>query len=167
MGSPRPRTDRLRIDGQVQRPCDVTYEELSGLDEAAQIRDVRRFGHKRRGGAVTLAALLQLVGPTSEARYLGLHSSADNFHASIPLAPIADRALLIYCLDGRPLAEKAGGPFRFFIPDHAACHVAEIDECANVKYVDHIELTAERGFDNRPEDDVQHQRLHGRPPAST
>ena len=51
-------------------------------------------------------------------------------------------------------------PARFFIPDHAACHTDEVDECANVKFVDHIELTVGKGFDNRPEDDEEHERLH-------
>ena len=86
--------------------------------------------------------------------YLTLHSAADDFHASIPLAAVRDRRCLIYRLDGAPLPAKAGGPVRFLIPDHAACHTAEIDECANVKFVDHIELSVERGHDNRPQDEA-------------
>ena len=42
----------------------------------------------------------------------------------------------------------------------AACD--DIDECANVKFLDHIEFTAERGFDNRPEDEDEHAALHER-----
>ena len=57
---------------------------------------------------------------------------------------------------------KVGGPVRFFIPDHAACHVAEVDECANVKFVDRIELTHGRGFDNRPTEEEEHVELHRR-----
>ena len=71
-----------------------------------------------------------------------------------------DRAVWIYALDGAPLPAKAGGPLRFLIPDYAACHSADIDECANVKFVDHIELTATRGRDNRPADEAQHADLH-------
>jgi hypothetical protein len=111
---------------------------------------------------VTLEALLRLVGVKPSARYLGLHASKDNFHASIPLAPIRDRALLIYSLHGQPLSDKQGGPFRFYIRDYAACHTHEIDECANVKFVDHMELTTEVGFDNRPHDGAEHDALHAR-----
>ena len=68
--------------------------------------------------------------------------------------------MLIYRLDGQPLAASHGGPTRFFIRDHAACHTHEIDECANVKFVDHIEFTAGKGFDNRPQDDAAHEQLH-------
>ena len=94
------------------------------------------------------------------ATHLGLHGTRDNFHASIPLAPVIDRGLIIYAVGDQPLSVEQGGPFRFFIPDHAACHLDEIDECANVKFLDRIELTQGKGFDNRPQDDEEHARLH-------
>jgi hypothetical protein len=56
--------------------------------------------------------------------------------------------------------ESGRGPVRFFIPDFAACHTHEIDECANVKFVDRLELTADKGFDNRPHDGAEHAALH-------
>ena len=60
-----------------------------------------------------------------------------------------DPASVIYELDGEPLPISAGGPIRFYIPDHAACHTAEVDECANVKFVDLIELSTGKGLDTR------------------
>jgi DMSO/TMAO reductase YedYZ molybdopterin-dependent catalytic subunit len=115
---------------------------------------------KRKGRAVTLAGLLALAQPRPAARYMSVHATADDFHASIPLDAVRARAVLIYQLEGRPLPASAGGPVRLLIPDFAACHTAEVDECANVKFVDRIELTAERGFDNRPHDEVAHAELH-------
>ena len=82
-----------------------------------------------------------------------------------PLDAVIDKALVIYRLDGQPLPEKAGGPVRFFIPDFAACQTHEIDECANVKFVDRLELTAEKGFDNRPHDGDEHAALHAKDAA--
>ena len=107
-----------------------------------------------------LAGVLALVGAKPSAKWLTLHASRDNFHASVPLDAVRDRALILYEAEGQPLPVSAGGPFRFLIPDFAACHTAEVDECANVKFVDRIELTAERGFDNRPKDDTEHAKLH-------
>ena len=66
----------------------------------------------------------------------------------------------VYRIKEEVLPITAGGPVRFFIWDSAACQSAEVDECANVKFLDHIELTVERGFDNRPEDEEEHARLH-------
>ena len=152
----------LSVSGAVARACGLTQESLAGIDARHQIADVSQLEPKRKGRAVKLEGLLELVGVKPEARWLGLHSSKDDFHASIPLEAVRERAVLIYELDGRPLPESAGGPVRFFIPDYAACHTAEVDECASVKFVDRIELTAERGYDNRPHDDAEHEKLHER-----
>ena len=150
----------LRIDGEVDRPLEVSFVDLKGMDERYQIRNVSRFGVKRDGDAVSLLGLLAQAGVRESASYLGLHARRDNFHASIPLEPIREKAFLIYSSEGRPLDESAGGPLRFFVPDHAACQAEEIDECANVKFVEHLELTCGRGFDNRPQDEEEHARLH-------
>ena len=153
-------TDTLTLDGDVERPSTLSFTDLAALAESHQVRDVSKIDPKRKGDAVTLAGLLDLVRPKPSAKYLTLHSSCDNFHASIPLDSVRDRAILIYRLDGQPLPTSAGGPVRFFIPDFAACHTSEIDECANVKFVDRIELSASRGIDNRPQDEKQHAELH-------
>lgn len=150
----------LRIDGDVEAACELTFADLAAIDAAHQISDISQFDPQRQGDAVKLSGLLELVGAKGSANYIGLHGTLDNFHASLPLAPVRDRAFLIYRLNGEPLDVKAGGPFRFYIPDHAACHTDEIDECANVKFVDHIELTTDKGFDNRPDDEEEHAKLH-------
>jgi DMSO/TMAO reductase YedYZ molybdopterin-dependent catalytic subunit len=152
----------LTIDGDVERPAALSFDDLAALDGAYQVPDVSRIDPKRKGDGVTLAGLLAHVRPHGSARYLTLHSSSDDFHASIPLDAVRERAILIYRLDGAPLPASAGGPVRFFIPDFAACHTSEVDECANVKFVDRIEFTAQRGADNRPHDEKQHAELHER-----
>jgi len=154
----------LRIDGLCARPGSFSIADLAQLPAAYQIPDVSKIDPKRQGSAVTLAGLLALVDAQPAASYLGLHASADNFHASVPLPAVKERAILIYQVAGEPLAVKAGGPFRFYIPDYASCKTDEVDECANVKFVDHIELTVAKGLDNRPEDEAEHAALH-HPPA--
>jgi DMSO/TMAO reductase YedYZ molybdopterin-dependent catalytic subunit len=152
----------LRVEGQVATPLSLSFADLCNLPESAQVRDVSRIDPKRQGNAVKLSAVLERAQPAAEVRHLTLHASRDDFHASIPLDAVRDKAILIYCLDGAPLPSTAGGPVRFYIPDFAACHTAEIDECANVKFVDRIELTRERGPDNRPHDSDEHEKLHER-----
>jgi DMSO/TMAO reductase YedYZ molybdopterin-dependent catalytic subunit len=157
----------LTITGEVAEPRTLAFADLAKIPDEFQVRDISRMVPGREGDAVTLAGVLAVVKPTERARYLGLHASADDFHASIPLASVVDRALVIYRHNGEPLPAKSGGPVRFFIPDFAACHTDEIDECANVKFVDRMELTAEKGFDNRPHDGEAHTALHARQDQGT
>lgn len=151
---------QLIVDGQVRQTLQLNLANLRQLPLAEQIDDVRHLGAKREGQAVRLEAVLRQAQVSPDATHLGLHGVRDDFHASIPLEPVLHRGLIIYAVAGQPLAVEHGGPFRFFIPDHSACHLDEIDECANVKYLDRIELTVGKGFDNRPQDDEEHARLH-------
>ncbi len=152
----------LVIDGAVEKPTQFTLADLCSVNAEFQIADVSQLDAKRSGSAVKLAGLLALAQPKSAAQWLTLHASADDFHASIPLAAVQDKAIAIYQLNGESLPVKAGGPVRFFIPDFAACHTHDVDECANVKFVDRIELSIERGHDNRPADEKSHAELHER-----
>jgi len=152
----------LRIDGEVERPLEFTYAELAALAAEYQVPDVSQFDPTRRGAAVTLAGLLALAGAKPSGTYLTLHASTDDFHASVPLSAVAAQGLLIYRLDGQPLPLAKGGPVRFLVRDAAACRSDEVDECSNVKFVDRIELTAGRGYDNRPTDEDEHAELHRR-----
>ncbi len=152
----------LTIAGKVDSPQTMTFADLAAIRAEHQVADVSRLVPGRQGDAVKLAGILELARPAHDAKWLGLHAAADDFHASIPLDAVAYKALVIYRLDGEPLPAKVGGPVRFFIPDFAACHTHEIDECANVKFVDRIELTVEKGFDNRPHDGAEHAALHAK-----
>ncbi|MBA4017239.1 MAG: hypothetical protein C0483_08705 [Pirellula sp.] len=157
-------SEALTIDGEVTQPVRWSAADLAELAAEYQIADVATLDPKRAGQAVRLAGLLAAAGAKSEAQWLTLHSEVDDFHASIPLSEVLQRGVLIYRLDGGPLPAKAGGPFRFLIPDFAACKTDEIDECANVKFVNRIELTRERGQDNRPHDEAEHAALHEKQP---
>jgi DMSO/TMAO reductase YedYZ molybdopterin-dependent catalytic subunit len=153
---------RLTIDGHVDRALSLSHADLAAMDSSGQIADVSQIDPKRAGGAVTLEALLAASQARNNARWITLHATSDDFHASIPLDEIRERGMVIYTLEGRPLPAKSGGPFRFYIRDFAACHSADVTECANVKFVDRIELSVERGYDNRPTEEEEHAELHRR-----
>src|SRR5690349_7542489 len=98
----------LKIEGEVKHARQLQFEDFSEIAERHQVMDVSRIAPGRKGDAVKLAGILELVEPKAGAKYLGLHSSKDDFHASIPLSAVAERALVIYRLDGQPLPEKSG-----------------------------------------------------------
>ncbi|MEX0937793.1 MAG: molybdopterin-dependent oxidoreductase [Pirellulales bacterium] len=150
----------LHVSGEVEQPLALTFGDLSEIDAAQQIGDVSQMDSQREGGAVTLAGILAMAKVRETASYITLHASTDDFHASIPLDAVREHAILIYRMAEAELPKEMGGPVRFYIRDFADCHTQEIDECANVKHVDHIEITLEKGHDNRPTDEEEHADLH-------
>ncbi|NQV23560.1 MAG: molybdopterin-dependent oxidoreductase [Rhodopirellula sp.] len=136
------------IEGAVCKPGSFTRQELMVLPVEGRIADVGEVVPHRQGEAVRLGWLLDESRPDDSATHVTLHS-ADGFSASIPLDEVRDTGLIIFQLDGQPLPESAGGPFRFLIPAAAACRTAEVDACANVKALVRIELTVGKGVDTR------------------
>src|SRR5262245_14290411 len=77
-------TVMLTIAGEVAKPRIFHFDDLAAVSTEYQVNDVSRLVPGRKGDAVRLAGILDLVQPKSSAKYLGLHSSTDDFHASIP-----------------------------------------------------------------------------------
>jgi DMSO/TMAO reductase YedYZ molybdopterin-dependent catalytic subunit len=156
----------LKVDGAVENPLDLRFEDLDALPASHRVPDVSRFHPKRKGDGVALEAILERARPRPEANYLTLHADRDDFHVSVPLEAVRGEAVVVYKLGDDRLGEKDGGPVRFLIKDPTACHTSELDDCANVKYLSRIELTVRRGRDTRPTDDAAHAALHANEPKS-
>ena len=152
----------LIVDGAVEQPLALTLADLAALPTSVQVQDVSRFHPQRKGDGVELEAILETARPHAEANYLTLHSERDDFHVSVPLLAVRAQGILVYHRGGEPLPVEHGGPIRFLIRDPAACQTAELDDCANVKYLSRIELSVRRGRDTRPQTDAEHELLHGR-----
>ncbi len=150
----------LVIDGLVERPLRLTFDDLDALSGKARVTDVSRFHPKRRGDGVTLEAILLQAGVRPEANYATLHADRDDFHVSVPLEPLRQQGVVVYRLGEGRLGIEDGGPIRFLVRDPSACHTGELDECANVKYLSRIELTTRRGRDTRPTTEAEHEALH-------
>jgi 2-dehydropantoate 2-reductase len=70
------------------------------------------------------------------------HSADGQYAASLHLKEAAESGILVYKLDGRPLRQQDGGPFRLITPSLG-------DWCASVKGVTRIEYTVGPGKDTR------------------
>jgi len=139
----------LQITGEVEQPLELSFDDLKAFPEEDQQRDVSRFHPQRQGDGLSLLSVLNRAKPKPTATYVTLHGTLDGFSASVPLNAVENIGILIYQSEGKPLSAEAGGPIRFLIPNSAPCRTAELDACANVKYVDRIELTAAKGRDSR------------------
>jgi DMSO/TMAO reductase YedYZ molybdopterin-dependent catalytic subunit len=145
----------LTIAGALEgAPVELRFADLAALPAAEQVADVAALVPGRRGTAVRLAALLRRARPRPEATWIGIGSRDPGFAVSVALAEVAG-ALVVYALDGAPLAREQGGPFRLLVPGHP-------DECVHVKDVAALEVRTTRGRDTRPVDDAEHARLHAK-----
>ncbi len=114
---------------------------LSQADLAARtdVIEIAKLDSKRTGRAVRLADLLGDV-EIDEGAELVLSSSTDGFSATLPLDAAVEVGLVWFAGTDGPLTKEQGGPFRFLIPNAAECKTAVLDTCANVKFVDRIEV---------------------------
>jgi DMSO/TMAO reductase YedYZ molybdopterin-dependent catalytic subunit len=145
-------TWRLHVDGLVEQPLELTYDELRSLPRAEQISDFHcvtgwSVGHVRWAG-VRFRDLLAGARPLPRAGALQFVSAERPYVDTLTLdqASLSD-VMLAYEMDGKPLSRPHGGPVRVVIP--------EMYGYKNVKWVERVELVAspapgyweQRGYD--------------------
>ena len=149
----------LEITGLVGNAAKLDFAALAKLP--GQVPDIGKLIPGRQGGGVRLESVLANASAKAGAAYITLEAS-DGFAASVPLEAIRGQGLVVYRKGDAPLTASEGGPVRFYIIDVESCGVADIDECANVKSIVRIELSATPGHDNRPTTQRAHTELHER-----
>lgn len=144
---PRPQVDamrwRLRVDGLVDRPLSLTFDELLALGVEHRVATLccvhNRVGGRRIGTAtwsgVPIERLLELAGVKAGGAQVVSHS-VDGFHAGFPVELLerGHRGLVVVGMNGRPLTAAHGHPARIFVP---GLHGYD----AQTKWVDRLEVT--------------------------
>jgi DMSO/TMAO reductase YedYZ molybdopterin-dependent catalytic subunit len=111
---------RLAVDGAVERPLELRWEEFLALPQVDDVSDFHCVtGWSRLDvpwGGVRLAALLALARPREDATHLMLHGR-DGYSTNLPLEEaLKDDVLVARALDGAPLPVEHGGPARVVVP---------------------------------------------------
>ncbi len=150
----------LRVEGEVEKKLDLSFEDLSGLP--GQIADVAALIPGREGGGVRLESILRKAGPAPAAKFITLKAGDGSFAASVPLEQVAG-GIVCYRLGNAALPAQKGGPVRFFLDPAATCENPALDGCANVKFLSSIRLSKEPGEDTRPSTKRAHADLHEKP----
>jgi DMSO/TMAO reductase YedYZ molybdopterin-dependent catalytic subunit len=121
-----PGTWRLTVDGMVDRPVELTFDDLlqMGLDEYIITLTCvsNEVGGELVGNAswlgVPVRDVLRLAGPQGGADMV-LSRSVDGFTASTPLSSLTDDgvdAILAVAMNGEPLPLEHGFPVRMVVP---------------------------------------------------
>jgi DMSO/TMAO reductase YedYZ molybdopterin-dependent catalytic subunit len=148
-----PATWRLRLDGLVQRPLDLSYRDLLALPKAEQVSTfhcVTGWTVPRvHWAGVRFHDLLAAARPLPQAGALHLVSAEKPYDDYLDLRQVAlPDVMLAYQMDEKPLPREHGAPVRVVIP--------EMYGYKNVKWVERIEVVArpgsgyweQRGYDN-------------------
>ncbi len=115
---------RLRIDGAVARPVDLTLDDLRALPAVTLMRTLECISNPAGGtlignavwGGVPFADVLRLAAPDPGAAELKL-TSADGYHTGVPVSLATDpRAYLALTMNGAPLTAEHGFPARCLFP---------------------------------------------------
>lgn len=141
--SPADRSDpwTLTIAGCVQAPRTLSLDDVRALPRVERRIDIHCVTRWSKfdvpfGGA-TLASVLELARPTSDARFVSFVARSERAHSSsLPLADaLALDSLAAWEHDGRPLPVEHGGPLRLIVPARYFYK--------SVKWVERIDLLAE------------------------
>jgi DMSO/TMAO reductase YedYZ molybdopterin-dependent catalytic subunit len=116
-----PRTWALSIDGLVENPHTLTYEELRALPRAEQVSDFHCVTgwtvSKVHWAGVRFAELLKAARPKPHGRALTFVSAEQPYTDSLTLAQALRRdTMLAYEMNGKPLPREHGAPVRVVIP---------------------------------------------------
>ena len=133
----------IRIEGAVVQPVTLDRDALVKLPVEHQVSDLGAIMPNMNGKARRVKGILEVPALAIGADHVTFHSQDGQFAASLTVKQAAEYGVLVYEIDGQPLPESKGGPFRLVAPGLG-------DLCANVKGVVRIELTKGPGKDTRP-----------------
>jgi DMSO/TMAO reductase YedYZ molybdopterin-dependent catalytic subunit len=147
-----PATWRLRIDGLVAHPQELTYRELLALPRAEQVSDFHCVTGwsvpNVRWSGVRFHDLLAAARPLPSAKAIAFISAEEPYIDMLTLEQLgAPDAMLAHAMDGKPLSRDHGAPARLVMP--------KMYGYKGVKWVKRIVLTdrvtdgywEERGYD--------------------
>ncbi len=111
---------RLQLDGLVDRPAELTWEQFNALPQVADVSDFHCVTtwskYDCRWGGVAFTTLYELVQPRPEARYV-YFTSYDGYSTNVALEKCLDDDVLVAThFEEAPLAREHGGPARVIIP---------------------------------------------------
>ncbi|MGE3535920.1 MAG: molybdopterin-dependent oxidoreductase [Candidatus Tectimicrobiota bacterium] len=129
---------RLRVDGLVARPLDLSLSEVEALGMQARTEDfVCEEGWMvptQQWQGVAVATILAFAGVEPAARFLQVQ--AGQFTVLLPLQEALTSGALLACsLNGAPLTPEHGAPLRLVAPGRACFY--------SVKWVERLTVLAE------------------------
>lgn len=143
---------RLKIDGVVDRPTELTWEQFHGLPQVEDTSDFHCVTtwskYDCRWGGVAFTTLYELVQPKPEARFV-YFTSYDGYSTNVALEPCLDDDVLVATsFEGRRMPREHGGPARVIIPKLYAWKGAKFVNGITFLAEDKLGFWEVRGYSN-------------------
>ncbi|MCP9455863.1 MAG: 2-dehydropantoate 2-reductase [Nitrospira sp.] len=132
---------RIHIEGAVVQPVSLDHAAIAALPAEHHV-DVATVMPGMKGRGIRLSGLLEVPTLAVDADHVTVHSIGNSYSVCLTLQQAKEYGVLIYELNGAPLVESSGGPFRLIMPGLG-------DRCAHVKHVERITITKGPDRDTR------------------
>jgi methionine sulfoxide reductase catalytic subunit len=139
---------RLRVHGLVEKPIELSLEEIKALGKRQQITThhcIQGWTGIAEWGGLPLAKLVEMVQPKAEARWVAFHSFGEGLYAGeyYDCHPIENvlhpQSLLAYEMNDQPLNDLHGAPLRLRVENQLGYKqvkwIRSIEFIADVKQV--------------------------------
>jgi DMSO/TMAO reductase YedYZ molybdopterin-dependent catalytic subunit len=143
---------RLKIDGAVEKPVQLTWEQFNALPQVEDVSDFHcvttwsKYDCRWRGVAFT--TLYDLVQPKLEAHFV-YFTSYDGYSTNVALEKCLDDDVLIATsFEDSPLPREHGGPARMIIPKLYAWKGAKFVNGITFLAEDKLGFWEVRGYSN-------------------
>lgn len=151
---------RLRIDGLVQSPLDLSYAQLLALPKQDQITQhfcIQGWSGIAKWSGVPMRVICDLVQPAPNAQWVVFYSFADGpeggrYYDCHPIANMRhEQTILAYEMNGEPLNESHGAPVR--LRDEVELGFKQVKWVAAIEFVESFaHLGAGRGGYNEDQE---------------
>ncbi|MBI5231449.1 MAG: molybdopterin-dependent oxidoreductase [Coriobacteriales bacterium] len=134
-------TYRLKVDGRVEKPLSLTYQQVLQLPKyrkVVTVNCIEGWSVRVLVDGVKLTDLLEDAGYDADSKVL-IFRAADGYSSSLPLAYVRDRDILLaYRMNGVVLPQARGFPFEVIAEDKWGYKW--------VKWVEEIEVSNDTSF---------------------
>ncbi len=151
---------RLRVDGLVQSPLELSYAELLALPKQDQITQhfcIQGWSGIAKWSGVPMRAICDLAKPAPSAEWVVFYSFADGpeggrYYDCHPIANMRhEQTILAYEMNGEPLNESHGAPVR--LRDEVELGFKQVKWIAAIEFVESFaHLGAGRGGYNEDQE---------------
>jgi DMSO/TMAO reductase YedYZ molybdopterin-dependent catalytic subunit len=145
-------TWRLKLDGAVTNPTELSWEQLNALPQVEDVSDFHCVTtwskYDCRWGGVAFTTLYELAQPSPEAKFV-YFTSYDGYSTNVALEKCLDDDVLIATSFNRgPVPREHGGPARVIIPKLYAWKGAKFVNGITFLTEDKLGFWEVRGYSN-------------------